>query len=55
MSGKRILVSEQRLSGSAVHGRRRERKFVLLAIVLGLVLAVVFGAILYTINLQGRI
>jgi hypothetical protein len=54
MARTRNALERMLFSGS--HGqRRRHMRFYILALVLGLFLCVGIGAVLYTLNLQGRI
>ncbi|MFO1487736.1 MAG: hypothetical protein U1F65_04590 [Verrucomicrobiota bacterium] len=49
------FVSRRRTRDSAAAREMRQRRFVALAVFIGLLLAVMFGVFLYTINKAGRI
>jgi hypothetical protein len=55
MATARLLIEKVLFPGWTHGQRRRHMKFLLLGILLGAILAVGFGAILYLLNSQGRL
>ena len=55
MQTARLYIEKLLFPGYASNVRRRHMRFFLLAVLLGMVASVAFGAILYLLNSQGRI
>jgi hypothetical protein len=55
MQTARLYIEKLLFPGFASSVRRRNMRFLLLAVVLGVFASVAFGAILYLLNSQGRI